>query len=48
MIFKKEYEPKVDVYKSDVFTLGLTLLYACTLKDPISIYDFYEKELKYP
>ena len=40
--------PEYDVYKTDVYSLGMTLLYAATLKDPNHhFYDWISKEVNY-
>lgn len=41
---KHEHQPEYNVYKEDVFSLGLTVLSAATLKDPnASLYDWKGK-----
>lgn len=45
---KREPNPEYDVYRADVFSLGVTLLHAATLKDPNThIYDWVSKEFNY-
>jgi len=40
--------PEYDVYKTDVYAMGITLLYAATLKDPNHhFYDWISKEINY-
>lgn len=41
----KSNNPNYDTYKSDVFSLGMTLIYACNLEDPIDCYDYSKKVL---
>ena len=41
----KNTNPNYDTYKSDVFSLGMTLIYACNLDDPIDCYDYSKKVL---
>jgi hypothetical protein len=37
----KNYDsPRHDPFKSDIYSFGMTLLYVCTLIDPIEAYDF--------
>jgi len=43
---KKEVNPQYDVYKADVYSLGMTLLQAATLRDPHkNYYDWITKEV---
>ena len=37
---KKHYDPKYDVFKSDVFSLGMTLVTAGLLKSTLPAYDY--------
>lgn len=41
----KSANPNYDTYKADVFSLGMTLIYACNLEDPIDCYDYSKKVL---
>lgn len=41
----KSQNPNFDTYKSDVFSLGMTLIYACNLENPIDCYDYSKKVL---
>ncbi len=37
---EKCLSPEVNNYKSNVYTLGMSILAACTLKDSEDLYDF--------
>jgi serine/threonine protein kinase len=37
---KREFQPAYNIHKADVFSFGMTLLYATTLSDPFYCYDF--------
>lgn len=41
----KSNNPNYDQYKSDVFSLGMTLIHACNLDNPIDCYDYSKKVL---
>jgi len=41
----KQGEGKYDVFKNDVYGLGMTTLYAANLKNPISCYDFQKYKI---
>ena len=42
---EKDLEPSCNKYKADVYTLGITLLYATTLVDPVYCYDYPGKKI---
>jgi len=43
----KDLNPKHDPFKSDIFSLGLTLLEAATLVKSSSVYDFRNYTINY-
>ena len=43
---KEEIKPVHSVYKSDVFSLGMIILYAGLMKNPIALYDFEKYQIK--
>ena len=43
---REEINPIHNVYRSDVFSLGMIILYAGLMKNPISLYDFEKYQIK--
>ena len=45
---KKVPDPQYDVYRADVYSLGMTLLHAASLKDPhVHFYDWFTKDVRH-
>jgi len=47
-IASKNYSPEYNVYKADVYSLGVTFLYVTLLEDPLtSVYDYAHNKVNH-